>query len=357
MGKTGTTTIQHFLMNYRPRLRERGYLFPTTFGRHNHETLSVYACGFGPGFARHKRPDLKTPVAFGDWAAQMEEGFREEIAATKPDHIVLSNEHIFEHVRGPERLQRLKGLLAVAGGDVKVIVYLRRPDSFMASFYAESVRMGYAGRIDDLIANPRTDRLLSYRETVGAWGDVFGDANVAIRLFEPKRLVNGDALADFGETIGLDLAALVGDKVPERRRDALDAYRTNFLRQFNAEVLALLKEGRFTNLTANDFKTVKVRGPVVRALSGGEPKERVRLTRKQATELIERHRDDNERLFERFGMEGFDSSEPPDAPPLEDLVDPNLAFELFARIWTSELDRASGRPAAQTAPPKIAARG
>ncbi len=48
------------------------------------------------------------------------------------------------------------------------------------------------------------DLYLDYHKRLGMWADAFGDENLVIKVFDRKKLLNSDAVADFFDVIGVD---------------------------------------------------------------------------------------------------------------------------------------------------------
>jgi hypothetical protein len=180
--KTGTSSLQNFLIRNKEALAAAGYLWPragsTGGGHHNlgYELLGK------PRFA---------PAAGGLAALAAElEGAR--------NAIVSSEELEFLELAQVRRLR--EGL-----GDrrVRVLIYLRRQDELIASTYAQQVRMGSAlGTFEEYalasLYNPRFD----FTQLLARWGHVFGreSLNVAVVCGE----TTGERLfADFLARVGL----------------------------------------------------------------------------------------------------------------------------------------------------------
>ena len=68
----------------------------------------------------------------------------------------------------------------------------------VASHYSNSVKAGATHKF----YYPQGIQWLDYLRVLDMWGQVFGEENLTIRIFEPEQLKDGDLLADFFSSIG-----------------------------------------------------------------------------------------------------------------------------------------------------------
>jgi hypothetical protein len=208
--KTATTTIQYFLAGHRDALLQRGVLYPRSIARGGRGAQLHHALGV----------DVE-PESF-PWLAGMRQRFAgtdivasllEEVDRAKPKTVILSSEAL-AFMRRPNLLRR-----ALPGCEVRILVYLRRQDSFLASFYnqliksrlyaatfEEFLRQSAAGAIDLRqfqipLAMCHYDRLLEL------WSAAFGRDNILPGVFEDCELPAG-LLGDFAAKTGIDIAGL-----------------------------------------------------------------------------------------------------------------------------------------------------
>lgn len=141
--KTGTTSIQAVLSEHRKELRKQGLVYPEIKpylggGRHAHHRLAHALVGL-------ERGTLDTAHRF--WA-------HVKAAARPDDTILVSSEAFYRHVHGvknwrsvskedywPLRARYLSHLAEMLGDgtELRVLLFLRRPDSFAESLYRENV--------------------------------------------------------------------------------------------------------------------------------------------------------------------------------------------------------------------------
>ncbi len=195
MGKTGSTTIQAFLRKNRDRLRREGFLAfcPADIQPDPHRNL------------------MDTPRFL-----QAVDEVTRRLLDAGADSLIWSLEGFAtrQFADDPARMQAILSRLAAA--DVRVVVYLRRQDTFAPSAYLQwnVVHKGYQGPVQSFDERfpsvygegPRktldaTNQ--NYYEVVRPWVEAFGLPHVRIRPLERAQLHHGDLLADFEEAAGL----------------------------------------------------------------------------------------------------------------------------------------------------------
>ena len=187
MDKTGTTTLQQFLHGMRAQLETaHGLLVPRTgqWSDHSHHPFAFTALGVN-GF---KVTDIET--LFSDLEAEM--------SASDADQVLLSSECLFKvpysQPNSPIWMQ-FRRLFS----RVRIVIYVRRQDSWIESRHRHSIVSGREISIESL-AEPF---FADYRTYIDQWANLFGKDNVTVRPFEKQQWVNGDICQDFLSTLGL----------------------------------------------------------------------------------------------------------------------------------------------------------
>jgi hypothetical protein len=215
--KTGTSAIQRFCNSQRASLAANGVLYPAAgCSGEAHYRLSD-AFGFGHGAAseearRALQADIRSALAA-------------EIAATDARQVVFSSENFVLY----------GSVVAVRDFfrdfDVRVVVYVRRHDSWWPSAWNQSVRHAVApkwGRgLDAYVAFQRAmnPRYGDWRKLVERWASVFGKAAVIVRPYERAQIAPG-IVTDFFRQLGRpELAAEAAAPVNE----SLDAWSLQML--------------------------------------------------------------------------------------------------------------------------------
>jgi hypothetical protein len=212
---TGTTAVQRFFAANRDKLREAGVLYPEA------------GCPEGrPGLAhgQHLLPHAITrpsPNNAGAWDA-----LHKELAdSTAPTTFISSEE--FDVLRDEGQFAELAHHLD--GIPVTVIVYLRRQDEFLHSYYCTDVlwhretRPFHAYR-HTLKTNP------NYRTLLSGWECAFGRQALRVRVYEEERLRNRDIVTDICREIGVEPG--VRFFRPSGQREVNRAYPRNVIKCF-----------------------------------------------------------------------------------------------------------------------------
>jgi hypothetical protein len=226
VGKTGTTTIQHLMRLSRPVLAEHGYLYPRTPGPVRHAKLGLYF---------RSDEELETMPAWHRLRAQSPERFRRrfrrklmaEIAEARPDCVVFSDEALYGLSASSRKL--LRGFVDELGGDVRLVVYLRRQDEHLTSYYQQHVKIGETRRLAEWAADDRSSTY-DYARRLSVWETSMAPATLVVRRFERGAFKGGSLEADF-----LDAAGIVGVEpvTLPRKNESLDAETVEFLRVLN----------------------------------------------------------------------------------------------------------------------------
>lgn len=208
--KTGTSIVQSHLSQNRRVLRDKGVFYPVTISPHkhlyrtfeSHHLLTYAVAGWEPF-------NLFEPQRFMRWARRRCERhgmhtllLSAENAYWLPHKVVLERDFgADEYFSAKEEfLTRLRGLLE--GLECRLVVYLRRQDRWIESWYNQQIKNGFHlpedfGRFLD-----RHRHLIDYRSHLKMWGRVFGRENLVVRVYEKEQLGQG-LLADYLGALGL----------------------------------------------------------------------------------------------------------------------------------------------------------
>src|SRR5579862_3986694 len=107
--KTGSTSIQTFLVQNRAALLARGWLYSITAGSRAHHNLLAYSLDDGRHDETRRVVGVGDGVAIETFRRQVVRSLEAEIAASGAATLVLSNERLATLLRHPE-IARLKGL-------------------------------------------------------------------------------------------------------------------------------------------------------------------------------------------------------------------------------------------------------
>lgn len=198
MHRTGSTDLQIFLADNREALAGRGVVYPGE--RRDHQDLA--------------------------WALLRGDADGEDVLRLLPrrgaETAVLSAEDFFVH----EDLGWLKAVRRRV--EVEVLVYLRRQDDWLNSWYNQHVKWPFQRRKSRMspqrfLASIEDFHWLDFETTLARWADALGEARVHVAPVEAGRGAEGqveDVIDDFRARLGLDPAGLrrqanrVNDSMP-----------------------------------------------------------------------------------------------------------------------------------------------
>jgi hypothetical protein len=208
--KTASTTIQYFFTGHRDVLLQRGVLYPRSIARGDRDAQLHRALGAAV------EPE-SVP-----WLAGMLQRFAgtdivasllEEVDRTKPETIILSSEAL-AFMRRPSVLRH-----ALPGCEVRILLYLRRQDNFLASYYNQLIKTRlYAATFEEFLQQNAADAidLRQYKITLAMchydrllelWADAFGPENIFAGVYEDYDLPGG-ILRDMAAKMEIDIAGL-----------------------------------------------------------------------------------------------------------------------------------------------------
>ena len=186
MPKTATTVLQHFFAQNREVLRRKGIVYPLIPGLNAHHRL---------GWSIQVQNDLAN-WWFDTNLRDYHEEWEAVLAQCSNHKILLSTESLWGLTESQIALVRE----VTSRFDVKIVIYVRRQDVLMDSWYNELVKIGISR--DSPESN---DKMISL-ETMQLWKKFFGADNLLVRPYEKQQFCNGTIFADFlHHILGLEL--------------------------------------------------------------------------------------------------------------------------------------------------------
>lgn len=193
-GKTGTTAIQTFCVQNRKKLEAMGVWYPELgirgVGHHSFGHL------WGTGW--FDDDELKQFKERHSW--QELRG----IFDSRNDDMLISTESLTSaFVQKDESLEEVSR--AFEGVNVRIIVYLRRQDLHLESWFNQRIK---AGQLDMELDLDRlsTPLFYQYGEFIDRVASVFGEGNMVVRPYEKQQFVNENIFDDFLACLNLKRA-------------------------------------------------------------------------------------------------------------------------------------------------------
>lgn len=235
--KTGSSSLQQFLMRNRDRLRDEGLLYPTPIGAGRHYDLGLFV---KTEEEMEKTKDWRRIRSRFESVEQFRRRYRRrvlgEIAKAGTPRVLFSDEALSD--APADELRRLRAFLRDLSERVTVVVYLRRQDDLLVSRYQQAVRSGEFRRMPDWLAR-EPDAIYDYRTMLNTFRTVLKPEAIVVRRFERESFEEHSLYQDFLSAIGVRVKE--ADLTPvERQNEALGAEPVEFLRLLN---LKLTSEG------------------------------------------------------------------------------------------------------------------
>ncbi len=208
--KTGTTAIQRFLFNNRKLLKDQFGVFYPENALHWHQHVPLAKALISSQFKEAHFNNLIPVIDSKKWLEETISTCQRESYGT----VVLSSEFFWAapamqlgleyHEDTDENLFfleqavcRYKDFFSVFK-DVRVIIYLRRQDLWLESFFNQQLKNGFGIPTDEELMPARI--YLLYSKNIALWEKYFGKKNLLVQSFER---VSSDILADFCGKIGV----------------------------------------------------------------------------------------------------------------------------------------------------------
>ena len=175
--KTGTTSIQRYLLENSDVLEEAGYYYSSeaTYreeGHHKYASLLVKDSSRG-----HKV----------DATSQSPQEFSELFDFLRPDKINIISSEEFQKC-DPRDVKK-----AFEGHEVSVVCYIRNELDALVSSYVQKVHAsGYSETMAEYVMSTRLD----YLDFLTQWSSVFG-SEFSVRIFDKSRLHQSNVICDF----------------------------------------------------------------------------------------------------------------------------------------------------------------
>lgn len=314
--KTASTSLQHFLANNREALEKLGYTYPL-FSRNlvNHIFLFLWNTSqsamlmWTNGQTTFDRLNL------------MNELLCQRLKTLSNDKIILSHESLIFNVN------KLIGRF-IHDYRVIVVVYLRRMDHYVESFYSELISNGSESNpIDIHIKNKLKSVYMRRYKMIEMLAKKIGQENVIVRPFEREQLKNKSILEDFLSVIGLEDTSAFNMEQPDLNL-ALSTAAIHFIQKLNNAFC----DRNYFSMARKMAANLK---PLVRRTN--DKKQGSLLSYEQRMMLIEKtkHLDEHiarEYLHREDGRLFYEALPDPSLEPAKDILSADEIAELMAEF-------------------------
>ena len=205
--KTGTSAIQNFLPQNKELLESLGFCYPDLgyrfkgIGVNRNAHFLVHRQNCTPEEEAEIRENEN--ICFYEGLDKIK-----ELTNTFPN-VILSDENIWNGYWKRENFwYELKNAFSERNIDLKIIVYLRRQDMVIESYYVQRVKEKSTYSFEEYINSGKYNYFrLDYYERLENISEIVGKENIIVRVYEKQQYQgNGNTLiSDFLNVLGLEL--------------------------------------------------------------------------------------------------------------------------------------------------------
>lgn len=225
--KTGTTALQSWLMRNCEELARAGVHYsrfePKPWGTPGPQfqfamCLLARTRDQMPPENIMRKYGLHGPRDLDAFCVDFDSQLRTIAESSDCDRMVVSSEELGGLTRKTSRIEVLVNWLADIFEDVVWVIYLRRPENWLVSRYAQHVKMGFTE--SSLAEYVRRHRQCGYRRVLEAWRDCVPRSNLRARLYDETWVSSPGLLADF--KAAMDLPSVGTDDAGRENQSAQD---------------------------------------------------------------------------------------------------------------------------------------
>lgn len=243
MPKTGTSSIQKFLLYNHDVLQKHGYCFPDfpykyPYVYRNRNGYFLIGKQYRKNGSRNISLEEKI----------LEEGMAHVCSCFETcDNVILTEETLWRCLHTRSRLlPYLKEHSDAHGYQIRIIVYLRRQDQFLISLWKQNVKhsktastQSFEERLSEILQDETY--LLEYASRLDEIADILGKDSLIVRSFEPDSWLNDSLIDDFLHCIGLEHTEDFADS-PADFNPSLSENMTYIKRLINMDASASKKD-------------------------------------------------------------------------------------------------------------------
>lgn len=208
--KTGTTALQNFLYKNRVALEKRGVLYP--------DFKSRFPCideNRNAHFLIHRVYNEKHERQLKEERKIRKETYEKlEQAVKQSKRVLLSEEMIWNSpLMTQKRFAELKRHVDQMNAKLKIIVYLRRQDLVIASYWGQLVKSRLNMNFDEFISSGKYQLYhLDYAQRMQEIADIVGKENIIVRAYEMGQYMGEEhtLISDFLSIFNLSAKGLKG---------------------------------------------------------------------------------------------------------------------------------------------------
>ncbi|WP_158966400.1 hypothetical protein [Chachezhania sediminis] len=289
--KTGSTSLQVFLMTHRDALAAQGFVYmPPRMSLHSQIEYAFIACNeVGEIVPDHIEAGIRNIQSVDDQralTARFESELSAKLAEAPDATFLISCEQLGAYLRRPRQRAALDKWLRARFTSVVYLVFVRDMADFMLSVYSEAVKRGFTGNLDHFVAHASE---IPMAKTAEDWATEF-PGRVIVRM-KPR---SGASIYNvYADLVGMDISGLSLPKPHNRGFNAWEARAMRLVNLMFGPAEKRSKTARYWVLQARR---------VVRLFFGMGPK--LKLSESQAALIQTRYPRDVRQIVDRLQFEG-----------------------------------------------------
>jgi len=200
--KTGTTSIQSYFFKNRKRLLDYDIKYLNIDNEQNHsKSLFSLYCQKPLDYHINKRCGIDSQQKISEHNKLIKQNLINEISENKFSSSIISGEDL--SILDSNGVAALRNDIVDYYGDIKIIVYIPEPTSFICSHMSQTI-VNTGRKLDDYIFrvlnNPFS--IISYKNRLKKFFEIFGPENMVVRPYLNNFLLESDVVIDFLNLIG-----------------------------------------------------------------------------------------------------------------------------------------------------------
>lgn len=298
MPKTGTSTIQEWLVLNKDALSDQGFFYDrmSNLPKGVGAQIELVVCMISAWRNKAKVPpfaswilNLKTEEDVSKFVAEYEKRLTDTLSQQSAHTCIISAENISMVTKDPENISDGDAWLRRHFDDVRYLVYLRRQEDWLLSSYAQSLKGGDALTLDQFLASPPTRP--DWFKFAQTWVDAVGRDRLIIKIMDEHSPHKQDLVEGFAQGLGVDASKC--QKVPSKNQTP-SAAGLELLYALNARY-ARLGHQKYQIFNEPLWKSLRN----FLALEDAEGR-RTKLTQEQKNTIQEDYAQSNEALRQAF---------------------------------------------------------
>jgi hypothetical protein len=232
--KTGSTILQSYLKANIDVLKDDGWNYPDFNGKRNHWEFAV---PFQHRLSKeHVSRQIDTPERRARFIAELDEALAQRVQPD--DRWVMTSEYFSSRLISEAEVADAVAFLRRFFDKIVVIVFFRRQESILPSYYSQSIKRGESPRWSWSYCRRRLDHF-DYWSIYARWAVVVGAENIIALPYLERFKSDSDALREhFEAAIDIRMTQEVAAK-PRRVNRSLTSEGIAFLREINPEIRRL----------------------------------------------------------------------------------------------------------------------